>query len=125
MVWAILADAVLALHAAFVAWAVLGALAVLRRPRAAWAHLPALAWALWIEATAGTCPLTPLESALRERAGQAGIGASFLDHYLGALIYPAGLTPALQGALALALALFNLGLYGLAAWRCLRRRRLR
>ena len=65
MGWSILADAVLVLHGAFIAWATLGALAVWRWPVLVWAHLPALAWGVWIEASAGICPLTPLENALR------------------------------------------------------------
>ena len=75
-------------------------------------HLPALAWGVWIEASAGICPLTPLEMALRHRAGQRGYEGSFIDHHLGALIYPQGLTPAAQWRIALVLAAFNLVLYG-------------
>lgn len=125
MGWSILADVVLLLHGAFIVWATLGALAVWRWPRLLWAHLPALAWGVWIEATAGLCPLTPLEMALRRRAGQGVYEGSFIDHHLGALIYPQGLTPAAQMRLALALAAFNLGVYGLIVWRRWRARRLR
>lgn len=117
MGWAILADAVLLLHGTFIAWAVLGALAVWRWPRLVWAHLPALAWGVWIEASGGVCPLTPLESALRLRAGQRGYDGSFIEQHLGALIYPQGLTAALQWRLALGLAAFNLVVYGLMMWR--------
>ncbi len=125
MGWSILADMVLVLHGAFIVWATLGALAVWRWPRLVWAHLPALAWGIWVEATAGLCPLTPLEMALRRRAGQASYEGSFIDHHLGSLIYPQGLTPAAQWRLALALAAFNLLLYGLIAWRRMRRRAMR
>jgi Protein of Unknown function (DUF2784) len=125
MGWSILADAVLVLHGAFIVWAALGALAVWGWPRLAWAHLPALAWAVWIEARAGICPLTPLEMALRLRAGQGVYEGSFIDHHLGALIYPQGLTPAAQMRIALALAAFNLLLYGLIVCRRMRERRLR
>jgi hypothetical protein len=125
MGWSILADLVLVLHGAFIVWATLGALAVWRWPRLAWAHLPALAWGVWIEASAGPCPLTPLEMMLRHRAGQGTYDGGFIDHHLGALIYPQGLTPAAQGRIALALALFNLVLYGLIVWRRMRRRGLR
>ncbi len=125
MGWSILADAVLLLHGLFIAWATLGALAVWRWPLLAWAHLPALAWGVWIEASAGICPLTPLEMALRRRAGQGSYEGSFIDHHLGALIYPQGLTPAAQMRIALALAAFNLLLYGLIVWRRMRARRLR
>jgi hypothetical protein len=125
MGWSILADMVLVLHGAFIAWAILGALAVWRWPVLVWAHLPALAWGVWIEASAGLCPLTPLETALRQRAGQRGYDSSFIDHHLGALIYPQGLTPAAQGRIALGLLAFNLLLYGLIVWRRRRARRMR
>ena len=125
MGWSILADGVLVLHGAFIVWATLGALAVWRWPMLLWAHLPALAWGIWIEVTAGICPLTPLENALRHRAGQRGYDGSFIDHHLGALIYPQGLTPRMQMGLALGLAAFNLLLYGLIVWRRRRSRRMR
>ncbi|MEO7853305.1 MAG: DUF2784 domain-containing protein [Rubrivivax sp.] len=125
MGWSILADAVLVLHGAFIAWVALGALAVWRWPRLAWGHLPALAWGIWIEASAGLCPLTPLEVALRQRAGQQGYAGGFIDHYLGALIYPQGLTPTAQATIASVLAAYNLLLYGLMVWRGLRRRGMR
>ena len=124
MGWAILADAVLLLHAAFIAWATLGALAVWRWPRLVWAHLPALAWGVWIEASAGICPLTPLENALRLRAGQRGFEGGFIEHHLGGLIYPQGLTAATQWRIALGLAALNLALYGLIVWRRLRSRHM-
>jgi len=62
---------------------------------------------------------------LRHRAGQRGYEGSFIDHHLGALIYPQGLTPQAQLRIAVGLAAFNLVLYGLIAWRRLRARRMR
>lgn len=120
MAWSILADAVLLLHGLFIAWVALGALAVWRRPRLAWLHLPALAWGVWVEARAARCPLTPLEMGLRYRAGEQGYDGSFLDHHLGALIYPQGLTPSAQWRIALLLLGFNLLVYGWMGWRRLR-----
>ena len=125
MVWSILADAVLVLHGLFIAWVALGAGFVWRWPRLAWVHLPALAWALWVEASASICPLTPLEVGLRLRAGQGGYAGSFIDHYLGALIYPHGLTPAIQWRIALVLGGYNLLLYALIVRRARRARRVR
>ena len=84
----------------FIAWVVLGGLVVLRWPRLAWLHLPAVAWGVWIELTGGVCPLTPLEQRLRLAAGEAGYSGGFIEHYLGALIYPAGLTRGTQWMLA-------------------------
>ncbi|MFP5399858.1 MAG: DUF2784 domain-containing protein [Gammaproteobacteria bacterium] len=112
MIEGILADAVLALHALFIVWVAAGALAVWRWPRLAWLHLPALAWGLWIEASGGLCPLTPLEVALRRAAGEQGYVGGFVEHYVAALVYPAGLTREAQWVLAAVLALVNAGLYG-------------
>jgi hypothetical protein len=116
------ADAVLVVHLLFILFAALGALLVVWRGAVAWLHLPALAWAVWIVATHGICPLTPLENSLRRAAGEAGYPGGFIDHYLMPLIYPPGLTPAQQTWIALALAASNVVLYG---WALSRRRRSR
>lgn len=117
MLAAIAADAVLLLHLAFIVFVALGAVLVAWRGRWAWLHLPALAWALWIELTHGICPLTPLENSLRRAAGEAGYAGGFIDHYLMPLIYPPGLTPQHQNWIAFALVAANLLLYGFALLR--------
>lgn len=111
------ADLVLVIHLAFIVWAVFGGLAVLWRGGMLWAHLPALAWGVWIELTHGICPLTPLENHFRAVAGQSGYDGGFIEHYLWPLIYPAGLTPAHQLGLASALLLINGLIYGVVGWR--------
>jgi hypothetical protein len=115
-VYALLADAVALLHAAFVAFAALGGLLVLRWPRAAWAHVPCLAWAALVELTGSGCPLTPLENHFLRLAGEAGYAGGFLERYLFAALYPAGLTRAHQVALGLILLAGNAAVYALA-WR--------
>lgn len=121
MTWAILADAVLVLHALFIAWVVAGGLAAWRRPAVAWLHLPAVAWGVWIEFSGGLCPLTPLEVRWRHAAGQAGYSGSFIDHYLTAWIYPEGLTREIQMMLGTAVLLLNAAVYA-TLWRRSRRR---
>ena len=116
MPYRLAADAVLAAHLAFVLFVVFGGLLVLRRPRLAWLHLPAVAWAALIEFSGWICPLTPLEVALRRGAGEAGYGGDFVEHYLVALIYPAGLTRELQVSIGVAVLLINLLVY-FALWR--------
>jgi Protein of Unknown function (DUF2784) len=118
----ILADVVLLLHAAFIAWVMFGGLTVLRWPWLAWLHLPALGWGVWISAAGGICPLTPLEQHLRLAAGEAGFQGGFIEHYLTAIIYPDGLTRATQAMLAAALGAGNAAVYALA-WRRRRARR--
>ena len=120
-----LADAVLVTHAVFVAWVVFGVLAVWRWPRLAVLHLPALAWGIWIEASGRVCPLTPLEVSLRREAGEGGYTGGFIDHYVGAVLYPAGLTREAQWAAAGLLAAVNLVVYGALVVRTVRRRRRR
>ena len=122
--WA--ADALLVLHALFIAWVMLGALAVWRWPRLVWAHLPAAAWGVWIEWSGRLCPLTPLEWQLRALAGEAAPQRErgFIEHYLTAAIYPDGLTREWQLVLGALVLVVNLGLYaGLV--RRLRARRAR
>ena len=111
-----LADLLLVAHGLFIVWVVAGSLAVWRRPWLAWGHLPAVAWAVWIEWSGGICPLTPLEWSLRAAAGQAGHGGGFVEHYLGGLIYPQGLTRELQWGLGALVLLVNAAVY-VALWR--------
>lgn len=106
-----IANLLLVLHALFIVWVVAGGLVVWRWPRLAWLHLPALAWGVWIEATGGVCPLTPLESRWRDAAGQAGYAGGFIEHWLDALIYPAGLTRAAQLAMGSVLLSINVAIY--------------
>jgi Protein of Unknown function (DUF2784) len=114
-----LADLVVVLHAAFVAFVVLGGLAVMRWPRLAWVHVPAAAWGVLIEFMGWTCPLTPLENAWRARASGAGYQGGFVEHYLLAALYPAGLTRSLQWGLGTVVLVLNAGAYCmlLARWR--------
>ena len=113
----ILADAVFVLHAAFVAWVVLGGLAVWRRPRLAWLHLPAVAWGVWLELSGAACPLTPLEQRLLRAAGEPGYEGGFVAHQLERLLYPAGLTPAHQWLLGAFVTVLNAAIYARLAWR--------
>lgn len=115
-----LADAIVVLHAGFVAFVVLGGLAVARWPRLAWIHLPAAAWGVLVELAGWTCPLTPLEHALRSRAGEAGWDGSFVDRYLLPVLYPDWLTRPTQVGLGLFALGVNLAAY---AWVVRRYRR--
>ena len=110
------ADLVLVVHLAFVMFVAVGGLAVMRWRRLAWLHLPVALWGLAIAWIGFTCPLTPLENRLRRLGGEAGYHGGFIEHYITALLYPAGLTGAVQlvlGALVLAI---NVGVY----WRVAR-----
>jgi len=116
MPWALLADLVALAHLGFVLFAVVGGLLVLKWPRAAWAHLPCAAWAAAIELMAWPCPLTPLENLLLRLSGESGYAGGFLEHYLFAALYPAGLTRAHQAVLGLFVLAVNGAVYAWA-WR--------
>ena len=111
------ADAVLLLHAAFVLFAVFGGLLAWRWRWVAWLHLPAVAWAAFVEFSGRVCPLTPLENALRREAGEAGYGGDFIGNYVGSLLYPEGLTPPLQMLLGAAVVAINIAIYAAMLWR--------
>jgi Protein of Unknown function (DUF2784) len=121
MGYALAADAVMALHFLFIAFALLGSFLVLWKRGFLWLHLPALVWGVWIEASGRICPLTPLENHFRDLAGQASYGDGFISHYLGPIIYPAGLTRDTQFVILGILIAVNLIGYGLL----LRQRRQR
>jgi hypothetical protein len=120
MLLRVLADAVLVLHLAFVAFALAGGLLALRWRWMPWVHLPALAWAAFVEFSGTVCPLTPLENALRMAGGMAGYPGGFVEHYLLPLLYPAELTRTVQSVIGAGLVAFN-GLAYAFVWR--RRRR--
>jgi hypothetical protein len=117
----LLADLVVVIHLAFVLFVVLGGLLVLRWPWIGYLHIPSAVWGAWIELAGWVCPLTPLEKALRARAGGAGYQGDFVEHYLLPILYPSGLTRGVQVALGCLVLGLNLAIYAAL----LRRRRPR
>ena len=116
MPWQLLADGLVVVHFAFTLFVIFGGFLVWVRRRVIYAHLPALAWGCWIELSGRICPLTPLEHHLRQRAGETGYGGGFLQHYIVAVLYPPGLTRAMQWGLAVVLVAVNVLAYTVV-WR--------
>ena len=116
MLHGVAADLLVVVHLAFVGFVVLGGFAVPRRPRLAWAHLPAVAWGVGIELTGGICPLTPVEQWLRMEAGATGYDGDFIAHYLLPVLYPAGLTRGAQVVLGVVACGVNVAAYTRWAW---------
>jgi hypothetical protein len=117
MAYHLLADGVLGIHFSFVVFAMLGALLLIRWPRIVWGHLPAVAWAAWIEFSGNICPLTPLENALRIRGGGSGYDGGFVGHYILGLLYPLGLTRRIQIVLGALVLVINVAIYGYVFYR--------
>jgi hypothetical protein len=105
------AEGVLLLHLAFILFALLGGVLALRWRWMPLVHLPAGAWAIFVELTGRICPLTYLENAFRIRAGQSGYSESFIEHYLLDVMYPIGLTREVQLVLAAAVVVINIAIY--------------
>ena len=95
--WQWLADTVLVLHFAVVAFVVGGALALLvggprgwawvRAPLWRWAHLGAIGVVVAQAWLGAHCPLTVLEVWLRLQARTAGYEKSFIEHWVQRLLY--------------------------------------
>jgi hypothetical protein len=92
MVYRLLADLVVVVHALFVVFVLLGAFLALRWHWVVWIHIPAAIWGVLIEYGGWICPLTPVENSLRARAGQSTYSGDFIQHYLLGALYPQGLT---------------------------------
>jgi len=111
MIWSFLADALVIVHFAFTTFVIFGGFLTWRWRRIALLHLPALAWACWVEVSHSICPLTPLENQLRQLGGEAGYQGGFLAHYLVSILYPPALTWHMQWALAAVLLAINVIAY--------------
>lgn len=111
--YSLLADLVVLLHFGFILFVIAGGLLALRWPRAAWLHLPTVAWGAGIELVGGICPLTPLEVRLRILDGGTLQEGDFIARFLLPLIYPENLTREIQVLLGLAVIVVNLAIY---AW---------
>jgi hypothetical protein len=105
MLYGLLADLIVIVHLALIAFVAVGGFLAWRWPRLLWLHVPAITYALVIVTVGFDCPLTPLEKYLRHVAGQAGYADGFVDHYLTGVLYPdrlLGLARALVAAAVVA-----------------------
>ena len=108
----LLADAVVLCHFAFIVFVFGGGFLVLRWPRLAWIHLPAVVWGALVETMGWICPLTPLEQWLRVEGGGLGYGSDFIERYVLPVLYPAGLTHNVQLVLGIVVVVINAAVYG-------------
>lgn len=84
----LLADAVVVLHLAYLAYVVLGGLLGLRGLAWLWPHAATVAWGLLGTYTALPCPLTLLEKSLIRAGGGTPYDGPFIGHYLAGTVYP-------------------------------------
>ena len=120
---AILATLVVVVHLAFVVFATLGGLLAIRWSRIVWVHLPCVVWAAFVEFSGRICPLTPLENALRQRAGLEYYSGDFVANYIFPVLYPEGLTRDAQIVVGTFVVVLNVVAYAYVLWRRSHRRR--
>ena len=111
-----LADAVVMLHALFVVFALLGGALVLWQPRIAIAHLPAAAWAAWVEFTGTDLSVDAARERVSSRGGRGWLRGRFRRALRRTGALPEGLTPRMQVALGVIVVALNALFYGFA-WR--------
>jgi len=120
VLYRLLANAVVVVHALFIVFIVFGGFLAWRWRRVAVLHVPCAVWGMLIEYNGWICPLTPLENSLRMRARQQGYSGGFVEHYLLPAIYPAGLTPRIQVVLGTAVLVVNVITYAVVVRRLMR-----
>jgi uncharacterized protein DUF2784 len=105
-----MADGVLIVHLAFIAWVIFGAFLTRGRPRLAWVHVITIVYGIVVETTPLVCPLTLAENWCETRAGVLPYQGPFLLHCLDTTVYP-HVPVALLVAVAVAVCVLNLGIY--------------
>ena len=120
VLYRVLANAVVSIHTLFILFVVLGGFLAWRWRWVASVHIPCAIWGVLIEYRGWMCPLTPVENALRAKAGQQGYSGGFIEHYLMPTIYPSGLTPRVQALLGTFVLVVNAFAYTVLLRRILR-----
>jgi len=117
-----LAAAVLAIHLAWILWAITGTLVTRGRPWLTAFHVLCLIWGIIVEVGPWPCPLTLAEQWLEAHAGMHTWTGSFLVHYLDKTVYP-DLPVSLIIACGVAVCALNLLVYAWHAWKAWPRHR--
>jgi drug/metabolite transporter superfamily protein YnfA len=110
-VYNVLANAIVLAHFLFIAFVICGGLLVIRWPRLAVVHLPAVVWGAAVEIYGLVCPITPLENHFRMLAGDTSYSGDFIARYLLLVIYPENLTTTIQQLLGRLVIAVNVIIY--------------
>jgi hypothetical protein len=113
---ALAADLVLAAHFLFAAFAVVGGFFVLLDWRIVFAHIPVVVWSSVVNLADWTCPLTPLEKDLRERAGQKAYEGGWIQNYLEPLVRPLGMPRRVEFVAGVSVVIWNVIVYAFVFW---------
>lgn len=110
------ADIVLLLHFLFALFAVVGGFLVLVDLRVMLLHLPTVVWSSVVNLAKWTCPLTPLEKNLRQRAGEQAFQGGWIEHYIDPLVRPLGMPRRLELVAGISIVVWNVIVYGIVYW---------
>ncbi|HAR48553.1 membrane protein [Smithella sp. SCADC] len=113
-VYSLLTDLIVLAHFSFIVFIICGGLLVIRWPKIAFIHLPAVVWGAIVEFFGWICPLTPLENYFRNLAGANQYSGDFVMRYLVPIIYPETLTSTIQTVLGIAVIVINVFAYTIA-----------
>lgn len=111
------ADLILGLHFLFAAFAVFGGFLVLIDWRVAFVHVPTVVWSSVVNLANWTCPLTPLEQELRQKAGQKAFEGSWIRNYIEPLVRPLGMPRRMELVAGVSVVIWNAIVYGMILWR--------
>jgi Protein of Unknown function (DUF2784) len=89
-VWRALADGMVGIHYAYMAYMIVGGFIAWRWPKTIVVHVLAVVWAVLIVTTKIPCPITALQNNFRERAGDGPLSDSFINVYIRGTFYPEG-----------------------------------
>ena len=79
-------------------------------------HVPAVVWSSVVNLANWTCPLTPLEKDLRQRAGLRAFEGGWIQHYLEQLVRPLGMPRRMELIAGVSVVLWNAIVYGFVFW---------
>ena len=112
LAYRLLVAAVAATHLAVSLFMVLGGLLVWAGLAPIWLQVPLAAWGVVVFVGNMTCPLTPLEKALRQRAGLPVYHTGFVEQYLMPPTMRGRVTSRGNVMLGLGVLAVNLAIYG-------------
>jgi Protein of Unknown function (DUF2784) len=107
----LLADVVVAVHLAYLAFIPLGGFLAWRWRTVIPFHIAAVAVGLTSVTIGFDCPLTTWERSLRRAGGQQPYRDGFIDHYLTGKLYPHGYAVEVQVIFGLAVVVAYVGLF--------------
>ncbi|QFZ23787.1 DUF2784 domain-containing protein [Saccharothrix syringae] len=111
MVARALAELVMVVHYGVLVFLVVGGFLAWLRPRVLYFHVAMAAWGLLVVVFPIACPLTWLENAFRDAAGQPPLPGGFIDTYIDGVLYPESAARPVQVLVALVVVVSWVGYY--------------